>query len=310
MKQLIYDLIIVGGGPIGASTAYFLSNNKLDKKIALLRAEPLENDPFHIATYLYSGGSIRSYFDNLEIKEATTKTINFIKKLKEENIDLSLIEDYYCFLNRGVMVYSLNISTVKLINYFLDKAKKNGVEIFDQTYLEEIIENKEKVLLKTNKGEFETKKILLALGYSVSKFLPETNFQFKKRQLFVLDIKLKEEQKTFPHLIVPFKEGVVYIFVKNINNELKFVLGQEDVIEENDEFKEDNYFDKLLEMGLAEILPFLKEVKVEKILWGFDAENKILKIFNKDNKIIAACCGSAARSCVYIGEKLVHLLIK
>jgi hypothetical protein len=55
-------------------------------------------------------------------------------------------------------------------------------------------------------------------------------------------------------------------------------------------------------------LPFLEGVKAEKILWGFDAENKTLKIFNKGEKIIAACCGSALRSCVYIGEKLYNII--
>ena len=309
MSYYNYDIIIVGGGPIGASTAYFLSNKKENKKIALLRAEPLDEDPYHLATYLYAGGSIRTYFENEEIREATTKTVNFIKKLKNENVDLSLIEDYYCFVNRGVMVPSVNISGAKLINYFLDKAKENGIDIFDKTFLEEIIDENGEVLLKTNKDEFKASKVLLALGHSLNKFLPEANFKFKKRQLFVLDIKLKEEQKTFPHLIVPFKGGVVYIFVKNINNEYKFVLGQEDLIEENEEFKEDNYFEKLLDMGIWEILPFLKEAKVEKVLWGFDAENKTLKIFKEREKIIAACCGSALRSCVYIGEKLADIFM-
>jgi glycine/D-amino acid oxidase-like deaminating enzyme len=310
MNYYNYDIIIVGGGPIGASTVYFLSSNKQNQKIALLRPEPLSEDPYHIATYLYAGGCIRSYFENNEIKEATTKTINFIKKLKEENVDLSLIEDYYCFLNRGVIVPSVNISGSKLINYFLNKAKENSIDIFDETFLEEIIEEKDRVILKTSRGEFQAKKVLLALGYSLNKFLPEADFKFKKRQLFVLDVSLKEEQRNFPHLIVPFKGGVVYIFVKNLNDEYKFVLGQEDVIEENEEFKEDNYFEKLINMGLLEILPFLKGAKVEKILWGFDAENKTLKIFNKGDKIIAACCGSAVRSCVHIGEKLSEILIR
>jgi glycine/D-amino acid oxidase-like deaminating enzyme len=310
MNYYNYDIIIVGGGPIGASTAYFLSNENENKKIALLRAEPLEEDPYHIATYLYAGGSIRSYFANQEINEATTRTINFIKNLKTENVDISLIEDYYCFLNRGIMVPSVNVSGAKLINYFLSKAKEKGIEIFDKTFLNEIIEENDKVILKTNQGEFQAKKVLLALGHSLSKFLPEAQFGFKKRQLFILDIKLNDEQKNFPHLIFNFKGGVVYIFVKNINNEYKFVLGQEDIFEENEEFKDDNYFDKLINMGLLEILPFLKEAKVEKILWGFDAENKTLNVFNKGEKIIAACCGSAVRSCVFIGDKLKNILLQ
>jgi len=306
MKTYNYDLIIVGGGPIAASTAYFLNHS--NKKIALIKPEPQESDKNHISTYLYAGGSIRSYFEDEEIKQATSQTIDFIKNLKSQNIDLSLIEDFYCFLNKGVVVPSINISGAKLVNYFLNEAKNKGIEIFEKTYLQEIIESEDKIILKTNNGEFSASKVLLAMGHSINNIFSEAGFNFIKRQLFVLDLNLNEEQKSFPHLILPFKDGVIYVFVKIVDGEYRFVLGQEDIIEEDDKFEATNYFVELKNMGAFENLPFLKNAGVLKILWGFDAENKKLKVYNKNNKIYAACCGSAVRSCVYIGEKLGNIL--
>jgi len=311
MKTYLYDLVIVGGGPIASSTAYFLSLNKNKLKTALLKPEPLSKDPYHLSTYLYAGGSIRSYFENREIKKATSETMEFIRNLNKQKIDLSLIEDYYCFLNRGVMVPSLNISSSKLVNYFLTQAQNHKIDIYHKVFLEDIQEDKKnnEVILSTTIGKFKTCKALIAIGHSVNKIFPEAGFKFKKRQLFVLDLKLSKEQKSFPHLILNLNRGIVYIFVKVIDGEHRFVIGQEDIFEEDDKFQATDYFNKLKNMGLINVLPFLKKAKVVKVLWGFDLEDKTLKIFKK-GKILAACCGSAIRSCVAIGRKLSKILLK
>ena len=57
----MYDILILGGGPIGASTAYFLTKES-SLKVGLLRREPNE-DPQHLATYKYAGGSVRWFWD-------------------------------------------------------------------------------------------------------------------------------------------------------------------------------------------------------------------------------------------------------
>jgi hypothetical protein len=56
-------------------------------------------------------------------------------------------------------------------------------------------------------------------------------------------------------------------------------------------------------------MPFLKEAKVEKILWGFDCEKKTLSLENRENLFIANC-GSAIRSCVWIGRKIAEELVR
>ncbi len=306
MKTYKYDILIIGGGPIGASTFYFLKDS--NKKIALIRPEPLNEDKEHIATYLYAGGSVRWYFEDEEVGKATKKTADFIKSIKDK-VDLSLIEDYYVFLNKGIMVPSLNISGTKLINYFLKEGKKEGKEVFDNTYLEKIEKVENRYVFVTNNGIFEAEKVLLAIGYSVKKFFPDIDIEFKKRQLFVFDLVLKEEQKNFPHITDKINGGVVYVFIKKIGNDYKFVLGQEDIVEEDNKFEGTNYFRKLKEAGVLKIFPFLEKANVENILWGFDAENKKLKTVEIDNQIIIANCGSAVRSCAYIGRTLKERLL-
>lgn len=306
MKTYKYDILIIGGGPIGASTFYHLKDS--DKKVALIKPEPLKEDEEHIATYLYAGGSVRWYFEDEELRRATTETSELIKNIKND-IDLSLIEDFYVFTHRGIMSPSFNISGAKLVNYFIEEAKKSGKEVFENTYLEEIKKENNNYFFITNNGIFEAEKVLIAIGYSIKKFFPEIGFDFEKRQLFVLDLKLNEEQKKFPHLILPFAEGIVYLFVKKIGDDYKFVLGQEDVVEENEEFKAVDYFSELKNLGITKIFNFLEKANVEKVLWGFDALNKKLKIEEIENKIFIASCGSAIRSCAYIGRTLKERLL-
>jgi glycine/D-amino acid oxidase-like deaminating enzyme len=304
MVNTVYDVVIVGGGPIGASTAYFLSKEK-NKKILLLTADPTED---HMSTYLYAGGSIRWYWDDPKKVEMTKLTADFITDLVSQGQDLSYISDNYLFLNRGVLVPSINVSGAKLVKYFLDEAEKSGVQVKYDSLVSSIVKTDDGYVVKLANEEYQSTKVLLAVGSQTPKFVPDLSLEFEKRQLFVLDVAVDDDRKHFPHLIFPFRGGVIFIFVKLINGEYKLVLGQEEILEHNSEWQEENYFKELLDMGLAEILPFIKDAHVEKILWGFDATHKIPRLDTKDNKFIAATCGSAVRSCVYIGQQASKLL--
>jgi hypothetical protein len=124
----------------------------------------------------------------------------------------------------------------------------------------------------------------------------------KKRQIFVLDTPVNKFNENMPHTIVPVgDDGYGFVFVKNIDGNKKIVLGQEDIVEDTDESGPVNYYDQLTSSDFGKIMPFLKKAKVEKILWGIDAGNKTLDIVINKDGLIAAHCGSAVRSCVYIG---------
>lgn len=305
MTDSLYDIAILGSGPIGAATAYHLSQQK-DKKVLVITQDPSEE---RTSTYLWAGGSIQWVWWKEKIKtEMNTMTADFIKKLIDDGVDLSAIKDNYLFLDEGVFVPSLNIAGKKFINYLLAESENSGVELQNGTKIEKVEKVGDEVVIRTDKGEFKAKKVLLALGYNNQLFLKDPEIEFEKRQLFVLDLPVTKEREDFPHTIVPLKEGWVYVFIKNINGELKMILGQEELVEHNDEWEEEDYFDKLVDLGLFDVMPFLKEAKVEKILWGFDAMNKIPKIYTEDNSIYAINCGSAVRSSVYIGKMAAEKL--
>lgn len=302
-----YDLIVIGGGPIGSAVVYFSSLKKEElklKNIALIQMEP-EN--YSGIAYPYAGGSLRWYFEDEEIKNNTQKTANFILGLKNQ-IDLNLLEDNYFFVHRAIFVPSLNISGSKLVGYFKKQAEQNGVEIFNSHIFQKIEKENDFYKIITNQGEFLTKKAVFALGYKNKEYFNIDDLEIEKRQLFVLDLEVKSEQINIPHTIFKFKNGIIFYFIKKFDNGYKIVLGQEEIFEHNLEPKAEDYFNDLLNMGLDDVLPFLKMAKVEKILWGFDVKNKKPLIYEYDKNVLVVNCGSAVRSVVGIAEQVLEKL--
>ncbi|MEM5811860.1 MAG: FAD-dependent oxidoreductase [Candidatus Aenigmatarchaeota archaeon] len=307
MTNLKYDLIIVGGGPIGSVVAYFSSLNKQKleiDKIALIQMEPLS---YAGVAYPYAGGSIRWYFYDEEIKENTKKTADFVLSLKERGVNLNLLEDNYFFVHRGLFVPSLNISGAKLVSFFKKEAESNGVKIYSETEFEKLDKVGKLYKIVTNKGEFLTNKVVFAMGFKNKEHF-HLDIDVEKRQLFVLDLEVTPERLTLPHTVFKFKEGVVYYFLKKFDDGYKIILGQEDVYEHNLDPIAEDYFNHLLEIGLIDILPFLRETRVEKILWGFDVKNKKPLIYEYDNNVFIINCGSAIRSIIGIAEKVLEKL--
>lgn len=305
----IYDLIIIGGGPIGAIIAYQLSKVKRKfnlNKIGLIQQEP---QSYPGIAYPNAGGSIRWYFDDEEIKLATMKTANFILKIKNK-IDLNLIQDYYFFTHKGIFVPSLNISGVKLVNYLKEEAKKHGIDIFSATKYQSFKRNQNLYIVKTNKYNFLAKKLIFALGAKNKDFF-KLPIEIEKRQLFVLDLILNEDQKIIPHTIFKIGQGIIFLFVKKIDDKNRLVLGQEDIYHHSLKAKPENYFKNLIyQKGVGEILPFLKKTRVDKILWGFDVKNKKPLIFQIEENVWTINCGSAIRSLMHIGEKTLEVIFK
>ncbi len=300
-----FDLIILGGGPIASIVGYFLSQEKEKlnlNRIALIQKEPNQEN---YTAYLNAGGSIRYYFFDEELKQATKETYDFIKNLVNLGVDLNLIEDYYHFVHRGIFVPSLNISGKKLVEYLKQKMMENGVLIFNETEFLGYEKKESEYLIKTTKGDFLAKFVVAAMGYKNKEYF-KAPLEIEKRQLFVLDLRLNEDQLKLPHTVIKFKEGIVYYFLKKFDDGYKLVLGQEDIFEHSLTPEPENYFNELINMGLSEILPFLKEAKVEKILWGYDVENKKPLYYKINQNFWLINCGSAVRSLHYIGRKFLN----
>ncbi len=309
MPASIVDIVILGSGPIAASSAYFLMQNRPpNSRVLLITEEPLAVDTRHTATYRYAGGSVRWYWDDVQKQQATRVTAEFIKELLARGVDLAALEDRYLFLHRGVSVPSLNLSGAKLVEYLLTEAQQQGLEIRRKTSVINLVAEKNSVQIVTSSGTVLAKQVVVALGASVAKMFPQLPIELEKRQLFVLDLPITDERRDLPHTIVPLVGGFVYFFVKNIGGVPKFVLGQEDLIRHTDQPGAENYFEQLIARGLLKALPFLQEAQVADILWGFDVTHKQPRFDQPLANVFVVTCGSAVRSCIAIGQQTAQLL--
>ncbi len=295
-----YDILILGSGPIGASTAYFLMEKGV-KNVGMVTEEPADS---RAATYRFAGGSLRSFWDDPLKIEMTRETMDFISALDARGIDLSLVKDNYLFLNRGAYVPSLNISSAKLVAWFLGQAQAKGLVVHQKEVVCGIEKIAEGYAVKTDKNDYAAKKILLALGVANAAFMPGVAIWKEKRQLFVLDLPVGPDEAGFPHMIIPVNKGVAYVFIKKMPGGLRFVVGQEDAVAAHDRPEPEDYFSALLDAGLGDRVPFLRKANVQEILWGFDVANKTLCIEERGAALFAANCGSAVRSCVWIGRQV------
>ncbi len=295
----VYDVLILGSGPIGASTANFMSR-KGKKKIGVISEDQTNSKR---ATYQYAGGCIRWFWDEPLKIEMTKTTADFIKKLSKSGVDVSLREDTYLFLYRGVHAPAINISGTKLVNYFLKESEKKGVQLHMGEVIKKIKKTDNIYTVITDKTEYQTKKVLLALGSENARFMENYPLEKEERYLLVLDIPVGENEMTFPHTIAKIGDGYAFVFIKKLGERWHFLVGQEDILPVPKSTNAKAHFKELLNAGLGEIMPFLTKAKVERMLSGVDVENKELMVQQIDS-LYAANCGSAVRSCVWIGQEL------
>jgi len=301
----IYDILILGGGPIGASSAYFLSQ-KGKKKIGLITSEPAENQH---ATYQNAGGCIRWFWDEPQKTLMTKETADFIKKLSRSGVDVSLREDTYLFLYRGVHVPAINVSGIKLVNHFIKEAQAKGVTLHSGETVKKVQTTEDVCVVTTDKGIYQAKKVLLAMGAQNACFMPEYEIEEEKRYLLVLDLPVGESELMFPHTIAKIGDGYAFAFVKKLPEGWRFLVGQEDILGVPTNAQAAKHFKEFLATGVGDVMPFLKKAKVERMLSGTDVENKSLLIKDHHKQLFAANCGSAVRSCVWIGKEVARQLM-
>lgn len=304
-----YDILIAGGGPIGAATAFSLARRNSGLRIALI-TEEAGGEPPRAATYRFSGGSVRMWWTDPQTTEMTAQTAALIEALDAQGVDIDAVRDRYVLIHRGLEVPSWNISAPKLVSYFLSEAERSGLQIARGASVESLESSGRTHMLRTSQGTFFGRKILLALGSRIPNVLRGAPFVYKKRELLVCDLPVTPDRERFPHTVVPLGEGLVFVFVKKLDGAPKFMLGQEDIVSYSDSWEEENFLPALAERGLYALMPFLKNAGVEKILWGFDAERKTPQFYAPEPGILAVTCGSAVRSSAWIGEETARRLLE
>ncbi len=307
MTNSHYDILIIGGGPIGASTAYRLSLAQTGKKIALITKDNAEQSD---AAYRNAGGCVRWNWPEPLKRAMTEETRDFIEARLAEGVDLDALRNPYFFLDEGLLVPSLNIASAKLVQWLLDRSTEGGIEVKRGSEVIGIDADGEGYIVHTAAGDVTAAKVLVAIGARTPLFVPGMSFETEKRQLFVLDLPVGPERAEMPHTIIRLTKGDAYFFIKKIGGALRVVVGQEDAVADTlPDGPEPEQFAALLKSGLAAAAPFLVEAKVERVLWQIDAKPKTLLVHTSDNRLIGAACGSAVRGCAHIGRELADRLL-
>jgi glycine/D-amino acid oxidase-like deaminating enzyme len=297
------DVAICGAGPIGAATATFLA--RPDLRVVLIDHDPAD-DPAHVATYRYSGGSIRWTWPDPVKREMTTQTEQFIRSTAA-GAELGMIENTYHLLHTGEHIPALNVSATGLVGLLRDQAQEAGATLVDALVTGVRPEGSGHVV-ETSRGTIRAGRVLGAMGAANASVFPQVSAEAEKRQLFVLDLPVPPEREQLPHTIVPIGDGFGYVFVKLIDGQLRVVVGQEDIVEDEDTSGPVDHWKEILDSGLATTLPWLRDARVDDILWGVDTAQKTLVVDEPGPGVLVANCGSAIRSAAWLGRTLAERL--
>lgn len=299
------DVAICGAGPIGAATAIFLA--RPDLRVVLIDHDPAD-DPAHVATYRYSGGSIRWTWPDPVKREMTTQTEQFIRGAAAgADAELGMIENTYHLLHTGEHIPALNVSATGLVGLLRDQAQEAGATFVD-ALVTGVRPDGSGHVVETSRGAIRAGRVLGAMGAANASVFPQVSVEAEKRQLFVLDLPVPPEREQLPHTIVPIGDGFGYVFVKLIDGQLRVVVGQEDIVEDEDTSGPVDHWKEILDSGLATTLPWLRDARVDDILWGVDTAQKTLVVDEPSPGVLVANCGSAIRSAAWLGRTLAERL--
>lgn len=298
------DVVICGAGPIGAATAYYLARPGL--RVVVLNYDP-PGDPANLATYRYSGGSIRWTWPDPVKREMTTETEKFIRGAAPQ-VDLAMLQNTYHLLHTGELIPALNVSATRLVELLREQAEERGAQFIDAVAVTGVRPDGSGHMVETTRGTVRAGRVLGAMGAANASVFPQSSAAPEKRQLFVLDLPVPPEREQMPHTIVPVGDGFGYVFLKLIDDRLRVLVGQEDIVEDDDTSGPVDHWSTILDRGLGATLPWLREARVDEILWGVDTAQKTLVVDEPASGLLIANCGSAIRSAAWLGRTLAERL--
>ena len=200
----IYDAAIIGGGPAGATAAYFLSS--AGKKVILFEKQSLPR-------YKTCGGGIISIVNSIlpfELKEVV-ENYCFRAELYDHRAELNFSS---CRDKPIIMM----VMRQEFDNYLLNKAKERGAEIFDETSVTDLRNLDEYVEVITSNSKIRANFLLAADGAAgiavrkigIKKYI--TRLPALENELFVKeDIYEKYKYSArFDFDIIPFGYGWVF----------------------------------------------------------------------------------------------------
>lgn len=289
---------VVGRGPIGAATAHRLA-------VAGVRDVVLVGtDGAGEPAYLSSGGSVCWHRSDRVKAAMIQRTAEFVRARAAAAAPVRVRETPYLFLDSGVLVPALNVAAADVVADLVGLATGAGVAAADvgPVGAVEPVAGGHRVVGAT--GAVEARVVVLALGAGNPALVPQLPARLEKRQLFVLDLPVDELRAALPHVVAPVGPGYAYVFVKDTPAGLRVVVGQEDLVADEDLTGPVDSYGELLAAGVGDRFPFLRPAGVERILWGVDWAGKLPEVVEHRPGLLTVNCGSAVRACVAIGEQV------
>lgn len=299
------DVAVIGTGPLGASAAWQLASTGAD--VLLVGPDPAASDR-RGAAYLSSGGSVCSFRPDRAKAERIRRTAEFVADRVAAGAPIRCRSTPYLFLHLGVSAPALNVDAAGLVADLLRLGVDAGVRRTDAGRVSSVRSTQDGHEVTGDRGTVRARTVLLALGAANPSLVPGLEPRLEKRQLFVLDLPVDADRAALPHLVVPVGGGFAYAFVKEFDDGLRVVVGQEDLVEDDDLTGPVDHFAELLDAGVAERLPFLRGAGVERVLWGVDWADKHPLIAEHAPGLFTVNCGSAVRSCVAVGQEAAAAL--
>jgi glycine/D-amino acid oxidase-like deaminating enzyme len=297
------DVAVIGTGPIGASAAWQLAAGGTD--VLLVGPDPAADAK---GAYLSSGGSVCWHRPDPAKAERIRRTAEFVTDRVAAGAPIRVRPTPYLFLDAGICAPALNVNAADLVAELVRLGAGAGVRRADAGRVNRVRRVEGGHEVTGTGGTVTARVVVLALGAANPSLVPWLPARLEKRQLFVLDLPVSPERAALPHLVLPVGDGYAYAFVKEFDDGLRMVVGQEELVEDGDLSGPVDHFAEVLDAGLADRLPFLRGARVERILWGVDWTDKDPFIAGREPGLFTVNCGSAVRSCVAIGREAAAAL--
>lgn len=297
---MVHAIAVVGTGPIGSAAAYHLAQRRVPDVVQVEGSAGR-------AAFPQSGGSVSWHRPDPVRSQAIEETARFIRSEVAAGAPIRMRDEPYFYLDTGEVVDGVNIEADDLVTHLRRSA--DGVAAVDVGEIRAVEPGDGRHRVVGTTGEVEAAVVLLALGAANLGLSPGLTGAVEKRQLLVLDLPVGRNQERLPHVIASLGDGFVYVFVKEIDGELRFVVGQEDIIEDDDHTGPIDYLPELFDAGLTERFPFLAEATTDEVRWGTDWASKDPHIHESVPGLISVNCGSAVRSCIEVGRAAADAVV-
>ncbi|EGD43700.1 putative translation initiation factor IF-2, partial [Nocardioidaceae bacterium Broad-1] len=252
------DVAICGAGPIGAATATFLARPGL--RVVLIDHDPAD-DPGHVATYRYAGGSIRWTWPDPVKREMTTQTEKYIRGAAP-GADLGMIENTYHLLHTGEHIPALNVSTTGLVGMLRDHAREAGATLVD-ALVTGVRPDGSGHVVETSRGTIRAGGSSARWARRTPRCSRRPARSRRSASCSCSTSRSGPNASSCPTRSCRSATASGYVFREVHRRAMRVLVGQEDIVEGRDTSAPSTTGKEILDSVLAETLPWLRDARVD-----------------------------------------------